>query len=151
MTKDVLIKISGLQMLTDDNDESVPVEVITSGEYYCKNGKHYILYDEVMEGFDGVTKNRIKIQEDCVDISKRGVSNVHMVFRKNKKSLTSYETPYGSMLIGIDAHKMQMNHAEDSIDIDIKYHLDINYEHVADCAVKMNIQSKAAATFAAES
>ena len=151
MTKDVLIKISGLQMLTDDNDESVPVEVITSGQYYCKNGKHYVLYDEVMEGFDGVTKNRIKIQDDCVDIKKRGVSNVHMVFRKNKKSLTSYETPYGNMLIGIDAHKLQLNHGEDCIDIDIRYNLDINYEHVAECAVKMNIQSKAAATFTSES
>lgn len=151
MTKDVLIKISGLQMLTDDNDESVPVEVITSGQYYCKNGKHYVLYDEVLEGFDGVTKNRIKIQDDCVDISKRGVSNVHMVFRKNKKSLTSYETPYGNMLIGIDAHKLQLDHSEDSIDIDIRYNLDINYEHVAECTVKMNIQSKASATFASES
>ena len=51
MTKDVLITISGLQIADDTSAQ--PVEVITSGEYYCRNGKHYILYDEVMEGFQG--------------------------------------------------------------------------------------------------
>ena len=47
MTKDVLISISGLQFAGGENSE--PVEVITSGSYYKKNGRHYILYDEVAE------------------------------------------------------------------------------------------------------
>ena len=38
MTKDVLITISGLQIADDTSAQ--PVEVITSGEYYCRNGKH---------------------------------------------------------------------------------------------------------------
>ena len=41
MTKDVLISISGLQFAGGENSE--PVEVITSGSYYKKNGRHYIL------------------------------------------------------------------------------------------------------------
>ena len=36
MTKDVLITISGLQIADDTSAQ--PVEVITSGEYYCRNG-----------------------------------------------------------------------------------------------------------------
>ena len=40
MTKDVLISISGLQFAGGENSE--PVEVITSGSYYKKNGRHYI-------------------------------------------------------------------------------------------------------------
>ena len=32
--------------------EAEPVEVITVGDYYQKNGKHYVLYEEVNEGFD---------------------------------------------------------------------------------------------------
>ena len=62
MTKDVLVKISGLQF-SDDQDND-PVEIITTGSYYKKNGKHYILYDEVQEGFDGVTKSVIKVNDD---------------------------------------------------------------------------------------
>lgn len=38
-----------------------------------------------------------------MDITRRGVSNVHMMFEKNRKNVTYYYTPYGSLLIGIDA------------------------------------------------
>ena len=50
MTKEVLVKISGLQFAGEAENE--PVEVITTGDYYKRNGKHYILYDEIMEGLD---------------------------------------------------------------------------------------------------
>lgn len=145
MTKDVLITISGLQFMDEEGAE--PVEVITAGEYYYRNGKHYILYDEVMEGFRGITKNRIKIGENCMDISKRGVSNVHMCFEKNKKNLTSYQTPYGNLMIGIDARNLCITEDEDAIDIKVEYSLEMNYEHLAECSLTMNIRSKEAGTF----
>ena len=47
MTKDVIVSISGLQMPAEG--EAEPVEVITVGDYYQKNGKHYVLYEEVNE------------------------------------------------------------------------------------------------------
>ena len=91
MTKDVLVKISGLQFAEDQ--DSGPVEIITTGNYYKKNGKHYILYDEVQEGFDGVTKSVIKVNDDFLDVTKKGVTNVHMMFEKNKKNMSYYNTP----------------------------------------------------------
>ena len=93
MTKDVLVKISGLQFAEDQDNG--PVEIITTGNYYKKNGKHYILYDEVQEGFDGVTKSVIKVNE-----------------------------------------------TEDNIDIKVDYKLEVNYEHLAECSISMNIMSK---------
>ena len=54
MTKDVLITISGVQMSDGDNSD---VEMITTGSYYMKNGKHYITYDEVLEGYEGTIRN----------------------------------------------------------------------------------------------
>lgn len=69
MTKDVIVSISGLQMPAEGDAE--PVEVITVGDYYQKNGKHYVLYEEVNEGFEGSTKNIIKMQENCIDITKK--------------------------------------------------------------------------------
>ena len=91
MTKDVLITISGIQ--TIDGEVNDPIETVTPGEYYFRNGKHYILYDEVQEGVPGVTKCMIKIGEDAVDLSKKGNAGVHMSFQKDKKTRTSYQTP----------------------------------------------------------
>ena len=87
MTKDVLISISGLQMdVLEEEKEYEAIEVVAPANYFLKNGKHYILFDEVTEGIPGITKNRIKITgEDALEVMKSGVSNVHMVFEKNKK------------------------------------------------------------------
>ena len=90
MTKDVLVTISGLQIAKKGEEDTEPVEVIMAGDYYKKNDKHYVIYDEIVEGYDGTTKNIIKLQEDCVDITKRGLMNVHMVFEKNKKNGRQY-------------------------------------------------------------
>lgn len=145
MTKDVLLSIKGLQFANEQDTE--PVEVITSGDYYKRNGKHYILYDEVMEGFDGVTKNIIKLKDDCLDVTKKGVTNVHMMFEKNKKNITYYNTPFGSIMIGIDAKDIKIEEKEEHISVNVSYGLEVNYEHMADCHIVMNIQSKESKEF----
>ena len=55
MVKDVLLSVQGLQMSPEDGSDTV--ELITSGEYYYRNDKHYLLYEEVTEGFAKPTKN----------------------------------------------------------------------------------------------
>lgn len=142
MTKDVLISISGLQIADENGSE--PVEVITSGEYYFRNGKHYLLYDEVMEGFQGVTKNRIKFYSNGMDIQKSGVSNVHMVFEKDKKNMAFYDTPFGSLMLGIHADKVSVEESEEQIDIKVDYSLDINEELLADCKISICVRPKEA-------
>ena len=47
MTKEVLVTVSGLQSMGGESDQ---IQVITAGNYYRKNGKHYIVYDEMIEG-----------------------------------------------------------------------------------------------------
>jgi len=145
MTKEVLISISGLQFV--EAMEQEPVEVITSGDYYKKNGKHYIIYDEVVEGFSETTKNIIKIGDGCMDITKRGVTNVHMMFERDKKNLTYYYTPYGSLLIGITATRVDVKELEHDIHILVDYALEVNYEHMADCKIKMDVKAKNAGDF----
>lgn len=144
MTKEILLKISGLQFTADneDSNEPDPVEIIAPGEYYFKNGKHYIIYDEYMEGFGTVTKNVLKLQENSLEITKRGTVNVHMLFEKNKKNMTCYTTPYGSMLIGIDACNIIIQESEDELYAQVKYALDINYEYLAECTIHLLVQSR---------
>ncbi len=145
MTKEVLISISGLQFI--EAMEQTPVEVITSGNYYKKNGKHYIIYDEVVEGFPETTKNIIKLGDGCMDITKRGVTNVHMMFEQDKKNLTYYYTPYGSLLIGITATRVDVEETEHDMHILVDYALEVNYEHMADCEIKMDVKAKDAGDF----
>ena len=147
MTKEVLVTIRGMQFTKQEEGDLEPIEVIMAGDYYRKNNKHYVIYDEVIEGFDGTTRNIIKLQEDCFDIIKKGVANVHMTFEKNKKNVTCYDTPYGSLMLGINAKNIDIHEEEDDIQVKVEYALELNYEHLANCNIRMAIQSKESSKF----
>ncbi|MDY5846577.1 MAG: DUF1934 domain-containing protein [Bariatricus sp.] len=149
MTQDVLLTISGLhqmEAMENGDEENEPIEVITPASYYLKNDKHYIIYDEVVEGMPGVIKNKVKIiGNDTLEIMKSGITNAHMVFEKNKMNVTYYETPYGQMQVGVHTRDVDINVTEDLIQVEVEYGLDINHEAMADCRISMNIQPKHAA------
>ncbi|WP_394925208.1 DUF1934 domain-containing protein [uncultured Robinsoniella sp.] len=139
MTGEVLISIKGMQTLETSGED--PVEVVTAAKYLQKDGKHYISYEEVMEGMDGKIQNLIKLKDDGLEVTKRGLTNVHMVFEQNKKNMTYYDTPFGNLLIGISATNIHVDTSDDNIDVKVDYALEVNYEHLADCCINMNIKS----------
>ena len=145
MTNEVLLTIAGLQLL--EGEEGVPVEVVTAGSYYHRNGKHYILYDEVVEGCSGHIHNMVKIGEESLEVIKRGISNVHMVFEKNKKNVSCYATPFGNLTVGIMAHRIRIEERDTDIDVEVGYSLDVNDEYLADCSIQLNVKSKDAGDF----
>lgn len=140
MTKEVLLSITGLQF--DASEEENDVQMVTAAEYYKKNNSHYVLYEEADEGTAEVTKNIIKFKENALEITKRGFINVHMIFEEHKKNLTNYATPFGDILIGIDAKKISVEDEEGKIRVDVEYTLDANYEFLADCKIHMEIAPK---------
>jgi len=145
MTKEVLITIRGLQNGPETDGE--PIEMTTAGEYFYKNNKHYILYEEVMEGETKTTKNRIKAASGMMELTKSGVVNVHMLFEENKKHITHYYTPYGGLNMGIDTKQVQIEEEEDSMQISVFYGLEMNQEFVADCDIQITVKSKGVGQF----
>ena len=149
MTKDVLINISGLQVDVNEmenNDE--PIETISTGNYFFKNGKHYLLFEEVSEGVPGVTKTQIKIKgEDSLEVLKRGVSNAPMIFDTKRKNRSYYETPYGQLNLGIFTRNIKIDEKEDNINIKVEYALDVNYEPLAECTIRINVKPKGSKEF----
>ena len=138
MTKDVLITIRGVHT-TDEEDNDV--EMIVRGDYYQKNGKHYVLYEELLEGFKEPVKNIIKITTTSMDITKKGTTITHMLFEKNRKNVSCYSTPYGEMVVGIQANHFAVDEQPDSLKVNVDYSLDINYEHMSDCRILVDVQS----------
>lgn len=140
MTKDVIIGVTGLQFTGEENAESL--EMIAPGEYYMKNGKHYLKYEEVIEGFSETNRNLVKIEPGRVEVTKRGLTNMNMIFEENKKHVSCYQTPFGNLMIGIAGGPVTIEEKEDRLSVKANYSLDINYEHVSDCVIMINAQSK---------
>lgn len=141
MDKKVLVALKGLQFTIGDIEEQ-RLETIVPAQYYKKNDSHYLIYDEVMEGFDDTTRNMIKFRDSLVEVTKKGLINVHMVFEENKMNITNYATPFGDIMIGIDTSEIQVQEQEDKISINVSYSLEANYEHMADCRFEIKITDR---------
>ena len=141
MKKEILLSIAGLHMV---DEEGGNVEVVTAGDYYNRGGKHYVIYDEVVEGMKGHISNTIKIGENSLEVLKRGLTNTRMVFEEGKKTLTRYQTPFGVLDLGILAREVKIEESEEAIDVAVDYVLEVNEEQLAECNIKMNIRPREA-------
>lgn len=138
MTKDVLITISGMQF----DIEEEPVEFVTMGTYYLKNGKHYVLYEEQMEENGQVTKNIVKFYEGHFEMTKKGESTSFLLFEREKKTSTVYQTVVGPIQVDAVTSELSIEETEDELLVNVKYALDINYNFISECEVNFKVQAR---------
>ena len=139
MTNKVIISIKGIQ---HEFGEDGVTEVIITGSYYLKGGKHYIIYDELIPETGEQIRNTIKIAPERADVIKHGRSHdVHMVFEPGVKNLAFYHTPYGVMEISTNAFSVDVEESEENISAKIEYALDINDGFVSDCTIEIGVQA----------
>ena len=139
MTKEVVINIKGLQFSENDSEE---VELSTTGTYHCRDGNRYIKYDEVFEDIEDKASNLVTIKGDIVEVRKTGVIESHMVFEKNRKTTSPYQTPYGILHMNIATKNLQIKEAQDSLELQIDYILEVGDQHVADCSLVLLAKSR---------
>lgn len=141
MTKDVLVSIKGTQFSGGENDT---IEIITSGNYFEKNGKDYLLYDEAIEETDSVTHNTVRIRPDKIEVVKRGLVESRMTFECGRKHMANYQTPMGLIVLGVTTRELNVEKSEDTIHIYIEYALEMNGEFVSNCRMEIRAGSSKA-------
>ena len=139
MTKDVMVTISGFHMNEEEGDT---IEMVLIGEYYERNGTHYILYEERLEVIAEPVKNRIKVREQRIELQKRGPVTVNMVFEKDKRQSSTYAIPYGSFLMETCTTSVEVCAGEDRMEAKASYELNVNGVRCASCDVRVLVQSR---------
>ena len=134
-----MISIRGIQF--DNGQDGEKIESIQKGEYYFKNNTHYIMFEEIIEGMDEPVKSMIKFKEGEMHLNKKGPINVTMDFLEDQKTLTDYRTPFGSLVIGLEAKKVNFEEEEKRILLNVDYTLEVNYEPLANCKIRVDIRS----------
>ena len=120
-------------------DQVQPVDMMTTGAYYLRNGKHYILYDELSEDNE-IVKNVIKIGPKSVELTRKGGQSSHMVFEEGKENLSYYDTPFGSLLMGVNTSNIDWIEEEEQMHLKVDYDLSMNSDHVSKCKIDVNIR-----------
>jgi len=138
VTKNVIISLKGLQYVAEE--EEAPIEVINFGQYYKKGEKHYLLYEETEENGTSI-KCRIKVSEKELELQKRDRANTRLLFLPGEEYLTNYETPFGSLLVGVNTYSLELFEEEDFLRATLKYGLEINGEKTGECTLVLKVQS----------
>ena len=140
MQKDVILFMASRQ--AGGAIEEDRVEVITAGQYYKKNGAHFVVYEELSEDGRTAARNMIKIRNGKTEVIKNGEASVHMVFELHKKNFSYYDMPYGKMMVGLETERMDCTEEEDRLSLLLQYRLEVDYQYMADCTVEIRIESK---------
>ncbi len=136
MKKNVVITVRGLQRAVSDDE---PIEVISAGTWLRKSDIHYLSYEEADE--DGkITKNRIKITPESIEMTKQGGVTTQMFFAKGQKQYACYATPFGELTLGMMTKQVRVTEEEQQISAELRYDLEINGTHMSEC--ELNIEVK---------
>ena len=137
MNKEVIINISGLQLdagtgrtYRADDDRGLLSE---------KTESTHVIYDELTDDSQ-VVKPFQDQPEGRID--KKEASSSHMVRSGEKKTSLIMTLLFGSLLLGINTSKIDLEEKEDSMALAIDYGLSINSDHVSDCSIDVSIASK---------
>ena len=122
--KDYVITIRGLQSYDDDDD--VDIEMMAEGDFSIEDGKFFIDYDETeATGMEG-TKTTIEIDENYVSLTREGTVDTTLLFIEGRQTSSYYDTPYGTMMMGINTEKVDADLTENGGTVAVKYSMSMN-------------------------
>ena len=125
--KKATILIKGSPAAADSEDEGF--ELMTDGEYAQEDGVTTFSYMESgLTGLDGLLTT-FNVEPDRVVLRRGDRPDEDMIFSENLKHHFLYDTPYGSVTMGIDTHSIIKNMRDDGGSLEIRY--DIEVDNVA--------------------
>ena len=131
-----MISLTSIQW---QDGEKCETELITKARH-TKSGKFDVIAYEDTEatGFEG-SVTTIKTDGVSAYITREGTANSVLSLEVGKKHFCQYETPYGSMQLGIYTHNVDNTIAENG-KLYLKYSLDLNAAPLSDNELIMTIQ-----------
>lgn len=121
--KDVLISITGVQQTPGGPSA---LELVTPGRYGQERDSICLTYEETeLCGMAGTTTT-FHISPRRVELKREGTLNAEMIFEEGEKHYFLYETPVGSIAMGLNTNRIQCRLGRHGGYMEIDYTIDAN-------------------------
>ncbi len=140
MNKNVVIRIEAIQRYPGQKPEKTVTEA--EAEYFLRAGSHYVIFEESQEGFTEKIKSMLKIKNNSVELTKKGLIHSHMFFEEEVTFASEYKTPFGSFMLDMNTKKLEVKETPTEIEVEIVYSLETRELAVADCNIRIMIKEK---------
>ncbi len=139
--QDYVISIRGEQT-TGYGGEPDALELVTGGSYESgtENANATFSYMESeLTGLEG-TRTTFEVAQDRVVLTREGTVNTQMIFQEGRKHYFAYETPYGSMMMGVDTHSVRSKLGQGGGELEIRYAIDMDSNLISKNTFHINIR-----------
>ena len=116
MEKEVIISIKGMQKY--ENAELDTIELVTWGRLE-RDGESFTRLEGTLTTF--------QIEPERVTLLRVGEYTSQMVFQEGRRHMSMYNTPYGTMSIGVNTRHLTAQVGESGGDIEIDYAIEIDH------------------------
>jgi len=120
----VIVKVKSRQQ--DMDGEVNKIEMMAEGKHYYRNGKHYVLYEDVSLGEHGGVSTVLKIAPDSLLLLRKGGVEQEQLFRDAQESSSIYRTPYGDLRLSIRTNRLKIIYGNVSGNIEVDYTMSVN-------------------------
>lgn len=135
-----IITVTGTQEI---NGESDTIEVITTGDYYEKDGHKYILYKEYdNENPEKFTKTTIDILNDKITIKRENEYTSILLLEKNERHQCHYQTEMGSVVMGVYTKDLEDKLSATGGNLTVNYQIDFFVDLISNNKFCVNIKEK---------
>lgn len=121
MKKDILVTIKDSHVI-DGNKEAY--EMTTRGTFDGNENNYTIEYDEQYDALKGCHTAMTVKERRWVSIVRTGDFPSELTIESGKRHNCQYNTPFGSMLIGISAQKVKSDISDGKGTLELKYTID---------------------------
>lgn len=127
MDENYILSVCGKQNVDGSIDK---VELETSASYVMRNGSRYISYKEYNpDAPQQHYRTTVKIDADnVVTVMKGGETSHHLVLEKGKRHKCEYNTPYGSLALGVYTDTVDIRLDDKGGELTLRYLIDIESE-----------------------
>ena len=138
MEKEVIISIKGMQEFEQTGKDTI--ELVTRGSLGEQAGVYTLRYQESeLTGLEG-TQTTIEVEPERVSMLREGQVNTQMIFQEGRRHLSMYNTPYGSMAVGVNTRHLYAQLDAAGGDIEIDYSIEIDHAIVGRNIFRINVK-----------
>jgi uncharacterized beta-barrel protein YwiB (DUF1934 family) len=138
MSKNCSIKLENVQQIIDDQEKQ-QINNQYQGEFYSKNQKLYLSYQDDAEGLDG-SQTIIKIdpERERVLLLRQEPAAMKQDFVTGKKQEGYFKTAYGEIKMAVKTKRLEMEISDNAGLIRINYQVFLGGELNAEHHLKIN-------------
>lgn len=137
MSKKAIISVASKQ----SGQEDEAIEIVTQGKFFKKGNSYYAVYDETeLSGMAGTTTT-IKVNEEKLTLIRLGTTNARIEFKNNYKSLSMYDTPYGTLELGVETKKLDIDVNDEGGRVFVDYDMTLAGQKPLKTILEVNIKA----------